>query len=290
MRRVVRRGAKFGLKLGIKLTFGALALAGCSALDMVDAVTPRGGYSLEANQAYGSDARQKLDVYRPLGTDDYTRPVVLFFYGGNWKEGSKAGYRFVGQSLATAGYVTIVADYRLYPAVSFPAFVEDGAAAVAWTVAHMLKPDGSPRHIVLMGHSAGAYIAGMLATDPRYLGANRRLVEAWVGMAGPYQFTPDGENARILHSPDGRPNMAADAADAGTPPAFLLVAGADEIVGKVNADRLEAKLRSLDVPVLRKTYPDVHHATLIGGLGTSFGFVAPVRADVLAYLATLPKN
>jgi len=130
----------------------------------------------------------------------------------------------------------------------------------------------------------------MLATDQRYLGANRRLVEAWVGMAGPYQFTPDGENARILHSPDGRPNMAADAADAGTPPAFLIVAGADEIVGQVNADRLEAKLRSLNVPVVRKTYPGVHHATLIGGLGTSFGFVAPVRADVLAYLATLPKD
>ena len=290
MRRLVKGGARVGIKLGVKLTFGALALAGCSALDMVDAVTPRGGYSLEANQAYGSDARQKLDVYRPAGPDDYTRPVVLFFYGGNWKEGSKAGYRFVGQSLATAGYVTIVADYRLYPAVGFPAFVEDSAAATAWTASHMLKPDGSPRRIVLMGHSAGAYIAAMLAVDPRYLGPRRALIQAWIGLAGPYQFEPNEENGRILRSPDGRPNMAADAAVAGAPPAFLLVAGDDELVGPVNADRLEAKLRSLNVPVVRKTYPGVHHATLIGGLGSSFGFVAPVRADVLAYLAALPKD
>ncbi|MDB5362679.1 MAG: alpha/beta hydrolase [Rhodospirillales bacterium] len=286
MQRLVRGGAK----LGIQLAFGALALAGCSALDVVDAVTPRGGYSVQSNQAYGTDARQKLDVYRPAGPDDYTRPVVLFFYGGNWKMGSKADYRFVGQSLATAGYITIVADYRLYPAVAFPGFVEDGAAALAWTATHMLRPDGSSRRIVLMGHSAGAYIAGMLATDRRYLGADRSLVEAWVGMAGPYQFVPKDENAHILQSPDGRPNMAADAADAGTPRAFLIVAGEDEIVGQVNADKLEAKLKHLGVPVLRTTYPGVQHAMLVGGLGTSFGFVAPVRADVLAYLDALPRS
>lgn len=286
MRRFIRGGAK----LGIRLTFGALALAGCSALDVVDAVTPRGGYSVQSDQAYGADARQKLDVYWPAGPEDYTRPVVLFFYGGNWKMGSKADYRFVGQSLATAGYVTIVADYRLYPAVAFPGFVEDGAAAVAWTATHMRRPDGSSRRIVLMGHSAGAYIAGMLATDQRYLGVNRHLVEAWVGMAGPYQFAPKDENARILHSPDGRPNMAADAADAGTPPAFLIVAGEDEIVGQVNADKLEATLKHLGVPVLRKTYPGMQHSMLVGGLGTSFGFIGPVRADVLAYLDAVPRS
>lgn len=267
-----------------------LALAGCSALDLVDAVTPRGGYSVEANQAYGGDERQRLDIYRPLGPDDASRPVLVFFYGGNWKVGSKADYRFVGQSLATAGYVTIVADYRLYPAVAFPAFVEDAAAAVAWTAAHMRRPDGSPRRIVLLGHSAGAYIAALLATDERYLGPRRALIEAWVGLAGPYQFVPKDENARILASPDGRPNMAADAADAATPPTLLLVAGDDEVVGQVNADKLEAKLQSLGVPVQRKTYPGVHHATLVGGLGASFGFIAPVRADVLTYLDALPNG
>ncbi len=286
MRSLVRRGAS----LGISLSLGALALAGCNALSLVDAVTPRGGYTATLNQPYGTDPRQRLDVYRPAGPDDASRPVVLFFYGGNWKEGSKNDYRFIGQSLATAGYVTIVADYRLYPAVAFPGFVEDGAAATAWSAAHLLKPDGSPRRIVLMGHSAGAYIAAMLAVDGRYLGPNRKLIEAWVGLAGPYQFVPNEENGRILASPDGRPNMAADAADKDTPPAFLLVAGDDEIVGPVNADKLEAKLESLGVPVVRKTYPGVHHATLVGGLGSSFGFIGPIRADVVAYLDALPRG
>ncbi|HEV2674975.1 MAG TPA: alpha/beta hydrolase [Aliidongia sp.] len=288
MRRLIRRGTR----LGFQLVLGALALTGCRALDMVDAVTPRGGYSIERDQAYGPDPRQRLDVYRPAA--DTGRPIVLFFYGGNWKEGSKNDYRFVGQSLATAGYVTVVADYRLYPAVSFPGFVEDGAAATAWTAAHLTRPDGTPRPIVLLGHSAGAYIAALLATDKRYLdgpaGPGRRVVEAWVGLAGPYQFQPKDENARILASPDGRPNMAADAADAGTPPAFLLVAGDDEIVGKVNADRLEARLQALGVPVVRKTYPGLHHATLVGGLGSSFGFIGPIRGDVLAYLDALPSH
>jgi acetyl esterase/lipase len=84
--------------------------------------------------------------------------------------------------------------------------------------------------------------------------------------------------------------MAADAADAATPPAFLLVAGDDEIVGQVNADKMEAKLNSLGVPVVRKTYPGLHHATLVGGLGSSFGFIGPIRADVLAYLDALPRS
>jgi acetyl esterase/lipase len=284
----VRRLARRGVALGLQLTFGALALAGCSALDVVDAVTPRGGYSVERDQAYGPDARQRLDVYRPEGGGDIARPVVLFLYGGNWQNGTKNDYRFVGESFAKAGYVTIVADYRLYPAVAFPQFIEDGAAATAWTASHLLKPDGTPRPIVLIGHSAGAYIVGMLAADRRYLdaaGPGRGVIRAWVGLAGPYQFVPDGENIRILAAPDGRPNMVADAADADTPPALLLVAGGDEVVGQVNADRLEAKLRGLGVPVERKTYPGLHHAILVGGLGSSFTFIGPIRADVLAYLA-----
>lgn len=286
MRALVRRSASFG----ISLTLGALALAGCDILTVVDTVTPRGGYSLVSDQAYGADPRQKLDVYRPAGKDDPTRPVVLFFYGGNWKYGRRQDYRFVGQSLATAGYVTVIADYRLYPKTPFPGFVEDGASATSWIATHLVKPDGSPRHIVLMGHSAGAYIAAMLATDGRYLGPNRKLVEAWIGLAGPYQFVPDGENALILASPDGRPNMAADAADKDTPRAFLLVAGADEVVWPINADKLQAKLESLGVPVERKDYPGVSHAPLVGGLGTAFGFIGPIRADVLDYLGRLPRS
>ncbi len=282
------RRLKHLLRFGIFLTL--LPLGGCTALGFVDAITPSGDYRAELDQPYGNDIRQRLDIYHPLKGEDPDRPVVLFFYGGNWKMGDKASYRFVGESLASAGFVTVVADYRLYPDVTFPAFVEDGATATRWIAKHLKRPDGSPRPIVLMGHSAGAYNAAMLACDPRYLGPDRSLVKAWIGMAGPYQFKPDPENALILDPPDGRPNMAADAADAGTPPAFLMLAGDDEVVGVVNADRLEAKLKSLGVPVMRKSYPGRSHATLVGALASSLTFLAPVRADAIDYLKAVPQS
>jgi acetyl esterase/lipase len=281
-------------RLGAILALPVLALGGCDSLDLVDAITPSGDYRAELDRAYGADPRQRLDVYRPVKDEDPDRPAVLFFYGGNWKTGAKADYRFVGESLARAGYVAVVADYRLYPAVAFPGFVEDGAAAASWVAAHLLRPDGASRPIVLMGHSAGGYIVAMLAADKRYLDApgrpGRNLVEAWIGLAGPYQFEPEGETAAILRSPDGRPNMAADAADAGTPPAFLLVAGDDQLVGRINADRMEAKLESLGVQVRRKTYPGMSHQVLAGALGSALTFLGPVRADVIAYLDTLPRR
>lgn len=281
------------LRRGLLLTFAGLALAGCRALDLVDTLTPGSGYRAELDRPYGGDPRQRLDIYHPSAEEDPSRPVVLFFYGGSWQFGDKADYRFVGQSLAEAGYVTIVADYRLYPQVSFPGFIEDGAKAAGWVAAHLKRADGSPRPIVLMGHSAGAYDVAMLATDKRYLdapgGPGRKIVQAWIGLAGPYQFVPDGENIRILASPDGRPNMAADAADAGTPPAFLILAGDDTLVGRANADKLETKLKALGVPVTRKTYPDLSHETLVGALATSLTFLGPVRAGVIAYLDALPR-
>ena len=88
------------------------------------------------DQAYGGDARQRADVYLPPATCAPPArgwPLVVFFYGGSWQSGHRHEYGFVGHSLAARGMVVVVADYRLYPAVSFPAFVEDGAAATAWT-------------------------------------------------------------------------------------------------------------------------------------------------------------
>src|SRR5690349_19511778 len=102
---------------------------GCTKFQVLDATVPHCGYHLTADLAYGPQPRQKLDVYEPA---DRPRgaPVVVFFYGGAWQAGEKGDYRFVGQALASRGFVAVLPDYRLYPAVRFPAFVEDGAAAV----------------------------------------------------------------------------------------------------------------------------------------------------------------
>src|SRR3546814_11463112 len=91
------------------------------------------GASLVArDQAYAPGDRRRLDIYAPTTTGQAPRPVIVFFYGGSWKGGSKEGYGFVGRAFAAQGFVVAVRDYRLVPKVRFPAFVEHSRAAVKW--------------------------------------------------------------------------------------------------------------------------------------------------------------
>lgn len=264
-----------------------LLLAGCGGLAFVDGITPESTYTREAGIAYGPAARQRLDIYRPKGGDDPNRPVLVFLYGGGWVNGTRGDYRFVGESLAEAGYTIVIPDYRLYPGSHFPAFVEDAAAATAWTARHLL-PAGSPRRLVLIGHSAGGYLAAMLACDPHYLaqaGIGRALVAGWVGMAGPYDFTPTGENAAILAHDPGVETMPAKLCDAKTPPALLMLAGRDELVGRENAEAMAARLRVEGVPFDTRLYASLDHETLVGALASNLTVLGPVRRDLLAQLS-----
>jgi len=258
-------------------------LGGCSRLQLLDAITADGGYKRQADIAYGALPRQRLDVYWPPSPAEPGRPVLVFFYGGSWNSGDRGDYRFIGQSFAQAGYVTIVADYRLSPAVKFPAFIEDGAAAVAWVAQNIPHASG---HIVVAGHSAGAYNAAMLACDRHYLeaaGVGRQVLAGFIGAAGPYDFTPTGETAQILDPPI----MPITQAAGHEPPALLLVAEGDETVSPGNSDRLAARLQALGDKVEIRRYQGPSHATLVAALGTALPDIAPARADVLAFLARL---
>ena len=121
--------------------------------------------------AYGTDDRQKLDIYAPEGDALAPYPVLIFFHGGAWRDGEREGYGFLGRAFASRGFVTVIADYRKSPQVRFPAFVDDTAAAIAWVHSNVGKYQGNTDRIFLMGHSAGAHIAMMTALDPRYLKA-----------------------------------------------------------------------------------------------------------------------
>src|SRR5438067_3005720 len=167
-------------------------LAACSPAALFDLTVPRAGYHVERNLAYGPDARQKLDLYVPdrLAAP---APVLLFFYGGSWKSGSKSLYRAFGQAFASQGMIVAIADYRLYPLVRYPAFLQDGALAFVWLHRHAADHGGDPGRLFLAGHSAGAYIAVMLAADDTYLreaGAGLGQVQGVIGLAGPYDFLP----------------------------------------------------------------------------------------------------
>ena len=144
------------------------ALAACSATSILNVLSPTGDLDIRRDVAYGTLPRQKLDIYRPKA-GAVPRPVVVFFYGGSWDSGSRDGYLFVGEALASRGFVAVVPDYRVHPEVVFPTFLEDAAAAVAWAKRNAGDIGGDPSRVFVMGHSAGAHIAAMVALDPRYL-------------------------------------------------------------------------------------------------------------------------
>ncbi|MEO7391717.1 MAG: alpha/beta hydrolase, partial [Ramlibacter sp.] len=167
-------------------------LAGCSAAGLLDAVVPRGSYRGREGVPYGGDSRQRLDVFLPLQPAN-AAPLVVFFYGGSWTRGDRADYRFVGEALASAGVVTVVADYRLSPQVRYPEFLADCALAMKWAFDHARELGADEGRVHVMGHSAGAYNAAMLALDARWLaaaGLTPQRLAGWIGLAGPYDFLP----------------------------------------------------------------------------------------------------
>lgn len=174
-------------------------VSGCSSLTFFAANIPTALSHVDrrSNFAYGADPRQKLDLYMPRHA--VNRPVVIFWYGGSWQEGSKSNYRFVGTALAKLGFVAVLPDSRLYPQVTFPLFDEDGARAVAWVEQHVQEFGGDPKRIVLMGHSAGGHTAAFLAFNHAFLerfGAQSADIVALVGLSGPYVLVPDSDALR----------------------------------------------------------------------------------------------
>jgi acetyl esterase/lipase len=225
-----------------------LLLAACSPLSAFDALVPKDGGARQVAKglAYGEGPRQRLDIYVPTGAQAGPRPVIVFFYGGSWNSGSRSGYAFVGRALAARGFVTVIPDYRLVPEVVYPGFVLDGASAVRWVRAHAKDYGGDGDRIVLAGHSAGAYIAAMLAVDDRWLGADRGAVRGLVGLAGPYDFAPFTVGASIQAFGDWRnpaETQPVTWAGAGDPPALLLAGAEDTIVRPRNSEKFAAALR-----------------------------------------------
>ena len=269
-----------------------LALTGCTPADLANAVTPRGGFEVRRDVAYGADPRQALDLYVP----DEARPgapLVVHFYGGGWSSGAKEDYLFVAQALAARGYPVAVPDYRLYPQVRFPAFVEDGAEAVARARAALARIEGRERPVVLMGHSAGAQIAALLALDARYLrdaGLSAcDAVAGMIGLAGPYDFLPlEEERYRRIFPEATRPASQPIAfAGAGAPPLLLATGAADRTVEPGNSLRLAARVEERGGSAKAVLYEGVGHIAIVAAFARPLRGAAPVLRDVRGFLDRL---
>lgn len=269
---------------------GALTLAGCAGTRALDALVPRDTYVAQQGLAYGAGPRQQADVYRPLAAAA-DAPLVVFFYGGNWSRGARADYRFVGESLASAGIVTVVADYRLSPQADWTGILQDCAAATRWAFAQAERFGASARRVHLMGHSAGAYNAAMLALDPRWLGLHGLRpgqLAGWVGVAGPYDFLPirDPEVQRAFGWP-GTPTESQPIVhvSAQAPRTLLVAARSDDVVNpQRNSVALARELQRAGVPVRLALEDRVGHATVIGALAPPLRSLAPVREEVTRFL------
>lgn len=276
--------------LRLALPILLLVLAGCTPILLFDSLVPKddGALLVARSQAFAPGRRGRLDVYAPTGAAAGLRPVIVFFYGGSWNSGSKDGYGFVGRALAARGFVVAIPDYRLVPEVRFPAFVEDGAAAVRWVRANIALFGGDPDRIVLAGHSAGAYNAAMLALDPAWLGPDRAAVKGLAALAGPYDFLPlDTKVTKAAFA--GIEDLAATQpirlASIDDPPALLLAGGEDELVIPSQSTGLAIALVEAGADAEVRVYPDVGHVGLVTALATPFRDEAPVLDDMATFVA-----
>lgn len=276
-----------------------LLLSACSGAALVNAITPRDGYHVERDVAYGPDPRQRLDLYVPDAAPP-DAPLLVFFYGGRWEAGSKELYPFVGQAFASRGHLVAIPDYRLYPQVRYPAFLEDAAAAVG-ALADRTGAGRGDRPLFLAGHSAGAYIAAMLAVDQRWLdrtggGGGRPCVAAALGLAGPYDFLPlDDPVAREVFGPGpAEPStQPVTHVDPGDPPMLLATGAGDTTVRPKNTLSLAAKLRAAGVRAETRLYERPGHIALVAALAAPLRRLAPVLDDADAFLrgtAAMPRR
>jgi acetyl esterase/lipase len=265
-------------------------LTACSATDLLNATVADDTYIRQQGLAYGPDPRQRFDLYQPAKPVS-NAPLVVFFYGGSWSSGDRADYRFVGEALASQGIVTMLADYRLSPAVRYPVFVQDSAKAVRWAIDMAAQYGASPSRVYVMGHSAGAYNAAMVALDGRWLGAEGMRpaqLAGWIGLAGPYDFLPIVDRrAQVAFE---WPNTPADSqplvhASKLSPPALLLAPAEDSVVSPQRSTiAMARKLQASGVRVESGLFDSVNHVTLVAAMASVLRSRAPVLARVQAFV------
>ncbi|HEY1837296.1 MAG TPA: alpha/beta hydrolase [Rhizomicrobium sp.] len=277
--------AKIHRILGV-VTLAAL-LAGCSPF-LLNPFVPRGGYTVERNIAFGNGPRQKLDIYIPDGLTK-PAPVLIFFYGGSWQDGDKDGYRWVGQTFASHGIVTVLANYRLYPPNLYPSFVQDGALALRYVHDEIAKAGGDPERVFVSGHSAGAYNAIMLASDPKFVhdvGGDLSWIRGAIGIAGPYDFLPmtDPKIITIFGGANNPATQPITYIDGKRPPMLLVDGTADKTVDPGNVTRMAAKLRANGSEVQTKLYPGVGHIGIILSLAPILRTDTTLENDMVRFI------
>jgi acetyl esterase/lipase len=215
-------------------------------------------YRLQQHR-YGKDDRHQYDCYLHNDQID-NRPNIIFLYGGNWRSGARADYRFVADTLCLQGFNVYIPDYRLYPHVRFFEILEDVRTAI-----NSIMDNIKPGPIFIMGHSAGAQIGALMALDTRLLNDVQRI-SGFIGLAGPYDFYPFTEDAHWdLFSPEEQyPNsQPVNFVRADAPPLYLLHGEDDNRVRRGHSKSLMEKQREVGGHAQREVYSKQGHVDIL---------------------------
>jgi acetyl esterase/lipase len=279
------------LRRALLLGLGTLGATGCDRLEFLAANLPAtfGPYTRQVDVAYGEDPRQRLDVYVPQAAPGILRPVVVFWHGGRWSTGDKQQYRFVGDALAGLGYVAVLPNYRHYPGVKMPGFMQDTARAAAWAY-RFARDQHDARRFFLMGHSAGAHLAALVALDPRYyaeVGAAVPAVSGVIGLSGPYDFLPllEDDLKDMFGPPALYPlSQPINFVRRDAPPMLLIHGDADRQVLPKNSRNFAAALQACGADARLHLYPRLGHADTIAALSRPARRRAPILAEIAAFV------
>lgn len=278
-------------------------LGGCSALQVVNSVSKIYTVDVKENIAFGEDPKLKYDLYLPdTASEEFdATPVIVFFYGGSWNRGDKSEYEFVGRRLASMGYIAAVPNYRLYPEVKYPAFLEDGALSIAHLKKELAKPEYRDRkpaqQFIMMGHSAGAYNAAMLALDPRWLESSglthQTSIQGFIGLAGAYNIYPinDVEVRPVFDHPNYPPkSQPIDYTAKASVPSLILTPETDTLVSiERNSEALHTALKSAGNQTILQTIEGTDHVTIVGTLSPLLFFKGSTSKPIEKFVRTLHK-
>jgi len=267
------------------------AASGCARVGLatLNGLASLGDYERHSDLQYGPDELNGLDVYQPKNLET-AAPVILFWYGGCWggcQTYTREHYKFVGDTLASAGYVVVIPDYRRHPEVRFGEIMTDAAAAFEWTTNNIEQYDGDASKIYLAGHSAGGHIAVTLGIDERRLtDEQRKHVVGLIGLAAPYDWKFDTDYHYQLFGPeenypDAQPIRFVD----GSEPPMLLQWGLDDTtVYPRNIDNMETRLNTVGSKVTAKRYADVDHIGILTAFARPFRNRKPIVSDIRAFI------
>ena len=275
----------------VALLLSVAAVAGCSSILFAGLNGLSAGADLAESRGIVFDRNLdlKLDIYRPK--DASNAPVVVFYYGGRWEFGKREDYRWFGEALARHGFVAILPDYRKYPQVKFDGFMTDAANALAWSFEHAAEYGGDPNELFVMGHSAGAHLALMLASNAKWMAPHQikpTQIAGAVGLAGPYNFLPLTEDDMIGmfgSTPEEQArSQPINFVDGDEPPMLLLHGADDTTVWPKNSTTLAQAVNAKGGHAQVIIYPGVTHSGILLSVSPTFRGKATALDDSVRFM------